>query len=129
MAHRRKIAISHDFMDLDTHNGILAKIIYDYFQMIDDESQIDIEKMYDLFVKGWNADLPAGNIFRKDFERASAQAFVMLIDSLKCVLSGKDLSDDSFILSDDREAWGNLGNAKCWNNVRPRKENIEGKLA
>ncbi len=82
------------------------------------ESQINIEKMYDSFVMGWNADLPEGNLFRKDFEKASAQAFVMLIDSLNCVLSGENIADDAFILSDDRNAWGNLGNAKCWSDVK-----------
>ena len=118
IAHRSYLGFSHDLMDIDSHNAQQAKLIWDYFQRVESVESVNLEEMYSLFVKGWNAELAEDDIIRKDFEGATAQMFVIMMDTLDCILSGKNLADDSFLLSDDPEAWSILGRARCWAEVR-----------
>ena len=68
-----------------------------------------------MFILGWNSALEEGNIFTKDFAHATAQLFVLMMDSLDSLL-GKEITDDSLLLNDD-EIWHILGHSRCWDDV------------
>ena len=116
IAHRNLIGISRDLMDWHSHNANQALLLWDYFQTINDRNDIDIEEIYQMFILGWNSALEEGNIFTKDFAHATAQLFVLMMDSLDSLL-GKEITDDSLLLNDDDEIWHILGHSRCWDDV------------
>ena len=73
-------------MDIDSHNAQQAKILWDYFSIISNEDDIDIEEMYQLFVLGWNSELSEDHIFNRDFSGCTAQMFVLIMDSLDVLI-------------------------------------------
>ena len=103
-------------MDWHSHNANQALLLWDYFQTINDRNDIDIEEIYQMFILGWNSALEEGNIFTKDSAHATAQLFVLMMDSLDSLL-GKEITDDSLLLNDDNDIWDILGNSRCWDDV------------
>ncbi len=117
IAHRGLLGVSRDLIDLDSYNAQQAKLIWDYFGMVNDISEIDVLDMYRMFVLGWNAELAEDNPFRKDFKDSSAQLFVLLMDTLDVLMGKADVGDGSLLLNDDRKIWGMLADAKCWGDM------------
>ena len=101
IASRECLGISRDLMDIKSHNAQQATLLWDYFQYVGAEDEIDIEEMYRMFILGWNCELEEDNIFRKDFGDTTAQTFVILLDSLDVLLGRKKITDDSLFLNDD----------------------------
>ena len=95
--------------------------MWDYFNMIEDEQDIDVVDMYGMFVMGWNGDLAENNPFSKDFKRCSAQMLVILMDTLDVLLGRTEIGDDSLLLNDDGKIWGELADAKCWGDMKERQ--------
>lgn len=117
IAHDGLLGISHDLIDLDSHNALQAKLLWDYFQETVDVSMVDVEDMYDMFIHGWNADAPEDSLFRKDFENISAQAFVIIMDTFDILIGNEKFTEFSLLLSDDENIWRSLGEAKCWADI------------
>lgn len=117
IAHRGLLGISRDLMDSYSHNAQQARMLWDYFQLVRCEEDVDIEGMYQMFVLGWNAELAENEPFRRHFENSTAQMFVLFMDSLDVLLGYREISDDTLLLSDDRELWKELGCARCWEDV------------
>ena len=111
-------------MDIDSHNAQQAKILWDYFSIISNEDDIDIEEMYQLFVLGWNSELSEDHIFNRDFSGCTAQMFVLIMDSLDVLLGKKQIDDGSLLLNDDLNIWYLLGNSWCWGDLRPQVHKI-----
>ena len=124
IAHRGMLGISRDLIDYDSHNAQQARLLWDYFQIIHDKDEISIEEMYQMFILGWNADLAEDNPFRIDFERCSAQLFVLMMDSLDILLRRKTIEDDSLLLNDDSKIWNMLTDAKCWGDIQAQQQYI-----
>lgn len=120
VAHRGKLGISHDLMDINSHNAQQAMIIWDYFQEIEDASQIELENMYRLYVYGWNGILTDEHPFRQDFMRSRAQTFVIIMDTLDVLLGYTQITDDTLLLSDSNDIWGILDSALCWEDVNKK---------
>ena len=78
--------------------------------------------MYQMFILGWNADLAEDNPFRIDFERCSAQLFVLMMDSLDILLGKKTIEDDSLLLNDNSKIWDMLTDAKCWGDIQAQRQ-------
>lgn len=116
-AHRGFLGISRDLVDLNSHNGQHAKMLRDYFGIIRNEDDIDLEEMYRLFVMGWNGELSEDHIFFKDFSECSAQTFVLIMDSLDAILGEGILNDEHLLLNDNRKIWSLLENSRCWGDM------------
>ncbi len=114
VANRGLIGVSRDLVDIDSHNAQQAKIIWDYFGMIDETREVDIGDMYRMFVLGWNANLPSNNPFYKDFAKCTAQSFVILMDTLDVILGRAEILDESLLLNDEVEIWGLLESSRSW---------------
>ena len=118
VAHIDGIGASHDLMDNYSHNAQQAMLIWDYFSIVREEEAIDIDDMYSHYVEGWNGISEKSNdVFRKDFEDSTAQSFVILMDTLGYITGRHRLTENSFLLSDDSEAWNLLARARCWGDV------------
>ena len=117
IAHRGLLGISRDLMDYDSHNAQNAKLLWDYFQTVPDVSEVDLEEMYRLYVLGWNAELSEDNIFRIHFEKSTAQAFIMMMDTLDVLLGKNEITDDSLLLNGDGKLWNDLTNGVCWGDL------------
>ena len=127
IAHRGMLGISRDLMDIDSHNGQQAKLISDYFDIITDPEEIDIEEMYQMFVLGWNGQLVEDNAFSKDFRNCTAQMFVIMMDTLDNLLGVAEINDNSLLLNDDKNIWQALANARCWGDLRWEDKSCESK--
>ena len=123
IAHIDGLGISHDLMDTYSHNAQQAMLIWDYFSTVKEEEAIDIDDMYSHYVEGWNGiSERADDIFRKDFEDSTAQSFVILMDTLGYITGRHRMTENSFLLSDDIDAWSLLAHSRCWGNLRKLKD-------
>lgn len=123
VAYKGKLGISKEFPD-DSHNATQANIIADYLKDIKDVAQIDVEDMYNNFIAKWNKGDCEERHYCK-FKNMSAFSFVVILDTLDAVLSAKGLTNDSFLLNDDKKIWWALYQSRSWEEVnRHLKEEV-----
>ena len=117
VAYKGKLGISREFPGADnSHNSTQAHIISDYLMTVSKVEDVDLENMYNYYIKKWNADIyKEGNY--SGFKGNSALSFVVIMDTLDAILSGKGISDDSLLISGDAKIWHILSNSKCWADV------------
>ena len=99
----------------DSHNSAQAHIISDYFKTLDGINAVDLENMYNLYIKKWNADIYEEGY--GNFKNSSAMSFIVLLDTLDAILESGDLADDSLLLSGNRDIWFMLSDCNCWKDV------------
>lgn len=118
VAYWNKIGISRDFGNEISHNRMQAELISTYFSMIQSKEDINLLEMYRLFVEGWNGALGEEQPFTKAFKYTSAASFLVLMETLQTILQkDSQLSEDSFLLTEDPKLWGSLCDAKCWGDL------------
>ena len=120
IAHRGFIGISKDLLDVDSHDAQQAKLMWDYFQIVNGREDIELEEMYQMFVLGWNGELSEDNCFCKHFSGATAQLFVLMMDSLDVLVGRKQIDDNSLLINDDPKIWNMMVDARCWDDVGRR---------
>ena len=117
LAYKGKLGISREFFGYDdSHNSTQAHIIADYLKTVNDILDIDLEEMYNNYIAKWNADIYDENCYC-GFKYNSAQSFVVIMDTLDAILSNKDITDDSLLMSDNCKLWHILAKSHCWADV------------
>ena len=113
LAYKQKLGISKEFFGTDvSHNHTQAQIIADYFKTTHDINNIDLGDMYNNYIAKWNADIYEE--YPNDyFKQSSALSFVIILDTLDCILKEKDI-EKSILLSGDKDFLYALSNCKCW---------------
>lgn len=109
LPYRGNLGISRELGYWDSHNQMQAQLIADYFAILPENKQPDIEDMYQLMLDIWHGKKEEGST-ACGFRRAPASVIVMLLESLDVILGSKKLSDDSVLMSDDKDFWETLGN-------------------
>ncbi len=118
IAYKGELGISKDFPYRDdSHNAVQARIIADYFKTITNADSIDLEDMYNNYISKWNADLPEES---DEFKYQSALSFVVILDTLDCILGKNEITDDSLMLNGDDSFWEMLSDSMCWADVNRR---------
>lgn len=107
--YRGNLGISRELGYWDSHNQMQAQLIADYFAILPEDKQPDIEEMYQLMLDIWHEKKEEAST-ACGFRRAPASVIVMLLESLDVILGSKELSDDSVLISDDKDFWETLGN-------------------
>ena len=120
VAYKGHLDISKDFPYTDSsHNSVQAHIIADYFKTVANAGAVDLEDMYNNYISKWNADKPEEHSYCS-FKQSSALAFVVIMDTIDTIISGKDLGSDSLLLSPEGSTWRILSNCRCWGDVNER---------
>ena len=117
--YRGKIGITREFVDgsSESYNGELATILCQYFSTVKNRDEIDIFKMYQMFVDLWNDDETVGmSESDNPFYHTDAQVLITMLESLDVMLGRTELDNDNFLLSDDR-FWCDLARQPCWSDV------------
>lgn len=115
IAYKGELGISKDFPYRDdSHNAVQARIIADYLKTITNADSIDLEDMYNNYISKWNADLPEGN---GEFKYQSALSFVVILDTLDCILGKSEITDNSLMLNGDDNFCKTLSDSMCWADV------------
>lgn len=126
VAYKGKLGISKDFPGADdSHNLTQAHIISDYLRSVKSVGEIDLEEMYNNYIAKWNADVSEEDSWL-GFKGNSALSFVVVLDTLDFILSGKDVSEQSFLLSGEERIWRILSRSRCWADVNERWNNLKG---
>ena len=63
-----------------------------------------------------NADIYVEGYY-SGFKSNSALSFVVIMDTLDAILSGKEVSDESLLMSGNPKIWNILSNSKCWADI------------
>ena len=114
VAYHGMLGISRDFPGIDgSHNSLQAEIISDYFKSVKRVEDIDLENMYNNYIAKWNADNYEEERF-VGFKRLTTLSFIVLLDTLDTILSEKDLTESSLLMSGNRKIWRVLANSHCW---------------
>ena len=125
VAYKGKLGISREFPGADnSHNSTQAHIISDYFRTVDKAEDVDLEDMYNNYIKKWNADIYEEG-YHSGFKGNSALSFIVIVDTLDAILSGKGISDESLLMSGDPKIWQILSNSKCWADVNEEWQSLK----
>lgn len=117
VAYKGQLGISRDFPGADdSHNSTQAHIIADYLKTVKDVGEVDVEDMYNNYIAKWNADI-YDEQDQMHFKSSSALSFVIIMDTLDALLGRTEITDESFLLSGDGEAWRILSKSHCWADV------------
>ncbi len=120
VAYKGKLGISREFPGADnSHNSTQAHIISDYFRTVDKAEDVDLEDMYNYYIKKWNADIYEEGYY-SGFKGNSALSFAVIMDTLDAILNGNDISDESLLMSGDSKIWNILSISKCWADVNEK---------
>lgn len=117
IAYRGKIGISRELYELNSHNGLQAKLISTYFKTIDAVAEIDLLDMYKKYVAAWNGKLPENDIFTKEFKYSNAQEFIILLETLHILIGDGSIDDNHILLSNDAKIWLILKWTKDWGEI------------
>lgn len=120
VAYRNHLGISKEFFGVDySHNATVAHIIADYLKTVSDVTDVDLEQMFNHYIKKWNAD-----IYEEDansgFKNNSALSFVVILDSLDVILGNAEITDNHPLLFGDRHFWHTLADCRCWADVNEK---------
>lgn len=126
VAYRGKIGISRELHSWDSHNGVQATLVSVYLGSVQDKDKIDVRDMYEQYVNAWNGDLEEGHALSREFKRSNAQEFIILMESIHCILGNNEIDDDHILLSGDSSMWSALGESKNWFEVGERIKEISG---
>ncbi len=117
VAYKGKLGISREFPGIDeSHNSLQAHIIADYFKTLRESGEVDLEDMYNNYIAKWNADIVEESEYC-GFKNNSALSFLVILETLDIILSQKDMSEDSFLMSGDRRLWQILAKSRNWADV------------
>lgn len=117
VAYRGKLGITREFHSWSSHNGLISELIETYLKNISSRSEIDVVKMFSDYVRAWNGDLDEDNAFSKEYRKSNAQELIIMLESLKVILSNSVIEDDNILLSGDGSMWCLLGESKNWYEV------------
>jgi hypothetical protein len=117
IAYSDGLGISKDFGIDISHNRMQAKLIQTYFSTISQVEQVSLEKMYDLFVQGWNGQLPEKHIFQKKFKGTSVISLLVMMDTLNVLLGKERIDDTSMLLMNNPVMWNEFQRSSCWGDL------------
>ena len=121
VVYKGKLGISREFPGADnSHNSTQAHIISDYLRTVGKVEEVNLEDMYNRYIMKWNADIYEEDCYG-DFKYNSALSFVVIMDTLDAILSGKEITDESLLMSGDSKIWHLLSNSKCWADVNEKQ--------
>lgn len=113
VAYYKNFGISRDFPDVDSHNGTIANIIADYFKTVENEDEIQLEAMFNNYIKKWNNDIYQEDSYSR-FKNYTAMSFVIIMETLDIILGNKQFDESSILLNDDPKIWSALAKSHCW---------------
>ena len=108
-----KDIFSKDFPGTEiSHNSTMSHIISDYLKNVQDVESIDLEAMYNNYIAKWNADIWEDTY--DSFKNCSILSFVVIMDTLDAILENRSITNNSLMLSDNKELWYMLSDCRCW---------------
>jgi hypothetical protein len=117
IAYSDGLGISKDFGIDISHNRMQAKLIQTYFSTISQVEEVSLEKMYDLFVQGWNGQLPENHIFQREFKKTSVISLLVMMDTLNVLLGKERIDDTSMLLMNNPVMWKEFQGSRCWGDL------------
>ena len=120
IAYRNHLGISKEFFGIDySHNATMAHIIADYLRNVSDVEDVDLEKMFNHYIRKWNADIYEEDAF-SGFKNNSALSFVVILDSLDVILDKAEITNEHSLLFGDHHFWNALADSRCWADVNDK---------
>lgn len=114
-AYKGMLGISKEF-PYDSHNATQARIISDYFKTVKDVDKVDLEDMYNNFIAEWNADIYPDDEYH-GFKNDTVFSFVMILDTLDCLLGKQTITDKILEYFGNEEIWEMFRHCRCWADV------------
>ena len=114
-AYKGMLGISKEF-PYDSHNATQARIISDYFKTVTDVENVDLDDMYNNFIAEWNADIYPEDEYH-GFKNDTVFSFVMILDTLDCLLGRQTITDKTLEYFGNEEMWEMFRHCRCWADV------------
>ena len=94
-----------------SYNGTIANLFFQYFSTVSDGRRVSLAEMLDRYAQNWCVYNR-----KNDWTRDDALTFLLVLDSFSILLA--DLKpEDSVLFTPDKDAYGVLERAKCWNDL------------
>lgn len=101
----------------ESYNSYLSYMMAGYFETIQNRHEIDLSKMYQMMLDGWNAKLDENLYMEKEFKLADVQILILLLETLDVLLGRKKMDKKNLLMSDCR-TWGDFSLIRSWKQLK-----------